>query len=478
VLRRLAIAAAAAGLAVGAGATTARPSGQASATMSVSSDVAHPRAAIPPRFLGLSLEARDLPTAARLAATGDLVGLLRSLGPGLLRFGGNSVDATTGWSDGAARHPRWARVLVTPADLDGIAALARATGWRVVLAVTLGHPDASAAAREVAAARARLGQSLAAVEIGNEPDQYVEKGLRRRPWGYRRYIQQVTRYLRAIRAVAPGVRVAGPDLASAKPSRWLSRYARAERPTPLTAHFYPLIRCGPSRPTIGKLLSPDLHASEERILGRLVALARTRHAPLRIGETNNVACSGQPGVSDTYASTLWALDYVVRALDAGVSGLNFHGFLGRCRTYTPICAGRAPDLRAGRLSARPEWYALLMARSLAGSRRLATTVTSGRRDVVALAVLTPARRVEVLIVDEGPRATRVTLRLPPRFRSAAVVRLAARALASRGGVTLGGRPVASDGRWSPGRVERVTRGRGGVTVDLPGYSAAMMSAQG
>ena len=457
---------------VGASATARAPS---PSIVAVSIDLSHPRAPVPPRFLGLSLEARDLPTAARLAGTGDLASLLRALGPGMLRFGGNSVDATTAWSDDGRTRPRWARVLVGPADLDGLATLARRSGWKVVLAVTLGHPDPSAAAREAAAARARLGSSLAGIEIGNEPDQYVEKGLRRRPWGYRRYVAQVAPYRAAIAAAAPGVRIAGPDLASAKPSRWLSAYARAERPTPLTAHFYPLIRCGHSRPTIAELMSSDLHASEQRAIDRLAALARGRRLQLRIGETNNVACSGQPGVSDTYASTLWALDYIVRVVDAGVDGLNFHGFLAKCRTYTPLCAPRRADLRAGRIGARPEWYALLMARSLAGSRplRAATTPT---RDVVTLSVLTPSGRVETLAIDEGTRPARVTLRLPPRFRSATVIRVAAPALSSRAGVTLGGRRVGPDGAWSAARVGRIARSGGGLTFALGGYSAVLVSA--
>ena len=470
-----AIAGALAAASVG-GAQAHAPTRAAAAPTAVTISLGRPRPAIASRFLGLSFEARDLPGVARLATRGDLVALLRSLGPGTLRFGGNSVDATTAWYDGQGRRPRWARVLVSPQDLDGIARLARATGWNVLLAVTLGHPDPAAAAREVAAARARLGPALAGVEIGNEPDQYVSKRLRRRPWGYSRYRAEVARYRAAIAAAAPGVRLAGPDLASAKPSRWLAAYARRERPSLLTAHFYPLIRCGHDRPTISQLMSADLRLSEQRVLDRLASLAARSRRPLRIGETNNVACSGQPGVSDTYASALWALDYLVRAVDAGVRGVNFHGFLAECRTYTPLCARSRPELASGSLAARPEWYALLAARSLAGARPLATRVAPARNDLTVIAVRSPRGGIDAILVNLGARPIRIALRVPPRLRTSALIRLTGPSLAARSGVRLGGRAVDRHGGWSAAGARLPAR-RGALTVTLGAFSAAVVSAR-
>ena len=64
----------------------------ASVPLSVSVEAAHPGPPIPQAFLGLSFELSSLSQIARYAESGDLVTLLRSLGPGVLRFGGVSAE--------------------------------------------------------------------------------------------------------------------------------------------------------------------------------------------------------------------------------------------------------------------------------------------------------------------------------------------------------------------------------------------------
>jgi len=72
-------------------------------TVTVGVDRTRPGPAVPPDFLGLSFEMSSLPQMARYADRGNLVTLLRSLGPGVLRFGGVSADTRIAWTD--ARTP-------------------------------------------------------------------------------------------------------------------------------------------------------------------------------------------------------------------------------------------------------------------------------------------------------------------------------------------------------------------------------------
>src|ERR1700694_5071705 len=69
--------------------------------VSVSVDRTHPGAPVPRDFLGLSFELSSLAQIARYADGGDLVRLLRSLGSGVLRFGGVTADTRAAWTDTA-----------------------------------------------------------------------------------------------------------------------------------------------------------------------------------------------------------------------------------------------------------------------------------------------------------------------------------------------------------------------------------------
>ncbi len=327
----------------------------------------------PSDFLGLSFEMRGLPLLARYATaggsagasagsapagSGDLVALLRSLGSGVLRFGGASADEQVAWVSGSTTArtalPRWASTAIDAHDLAGIAALAHATGWRVLLTVNLGHYDPTAAAQEAAAARAALGPYLAGIELGNEPDMYVQKRLRPPSWGpasagtpaheaaVTSYRAQATVYRAAIAAAAPGVAVVGPDASTGTPGlAWVRFAARTLHPALLTDHYYPLSSCG-YRPTVEELLSPTVRSHEHAMLAAQAAIARAAATPLRVDEANSISCEGRPGVSDSFASALWALDYTARAMSAGPRGRELPRPARKARRVQP--AGRPhPD---------------------------------------------------------------------------------------------------------------------------------------
>ena len=63
-----------------------------------------PGPVVPSGFLGLSFEVGSLASWRATPNTGDLVTLLRSLGPGVMRLGGVTADKNVAWVD--ARDPR------------------------------------------------------------------------------------------------------------------------------------------------------------------------------------------------------------------------------------------------------------------------------------------------------------------------------------------------------------------------------------
>lgn len=90
----------------------------------------------------------------------------------MLRIGANQVDRSS-----------WNGVVegltpILPAQIDAFAAFVQATQWQVIYGVNLARNTPANAADEAAYVAERLGPSLLAWEIGNEPDLYVRHGYR------------------------------------------------------------------------------------------------------------------------------------------------------------------------------------------------------------------------------------------------------------------------------------------------------------
>jgi hypothetical protein len=83
---------------------------------------------VPQQFLGLSFEAAALHQLSLYSDRGDLVRLLRSLGPGVLRFGGITADENVAWTDAETPRPAWASSVIDEADLRAIGVLAGRPG--------------------------------------------------------------------------------------------------------------------------------------------------------------------------------------------------------------------------------------------------------------------------------------------------------------------------------------------------------------
>jgi hypothetical protein len=460
---------------------------------------------VPRAFLGLSFEAASLPSLARYGAGGPLAALMRALGTGVIRVGGLSVDKLAAWAPEGSRLPAWATTAVTPPELAGLAALAKRSGWRVLLDVNVAHYDPEAAAQEVASARALMGESLLGVGLGNEPDRYTLEGLRGAGWGFGAYESAAAHYRAAIARAAPGVPVAAPD-ASSGPAvlGWVRRTAAALHPAILTDHYYPLTSCGGSHPTVGELLSPAVRSAESALLGRLRAIADAGRAPLLLDESNDISCHGEPGVSDSFASALWAVDWIARAMAAGVGGVSFHDLLAEPHAYSPLVfAGVAGSAAAAGpspppLHANPEWYALLLDAPLAGSTPLHASVT-GSSALVAHAFLGPATRggsaagdgrrragagaatrvLRIVLVDfsaGGGAPLRVRLEVPAGYGRGSLLRLSAPSPSARSGVLLGGAAVNRAGTWAPRTpLPAVHTGPGGPEVEMRPGGAALVT---
>jgi hypothetical protein len=409
--------------------------------LSVSVDLDRLGARVQGGFLGLSFEAASLAQIASYGGRGDLVALLRSLGSGVLRFGGVTADSRVAWTDTQTPLPLWASAGIDEQDLDALRVLAARSGWGVLLTVGLAHFSPVAVAREAAAAKRALGSWLAGIQFGNEPDAYGRHGLRTEGWTFARYEAEVSAYRHAIEAAAPGIAIDGPDASGSLVfENWARDAAASYRPAMLTGHHYPLGCHSVPAPTIARLLSPGTRRAEEVSLRRYMRVADRAGLPFRLDEANTVSCGGQAGISDRFASALWAVDYIAHAMAAGAVGINLQSNPANCRGYTPLCARSSQALAEGVLALAPEWYALAMARRLVGSRPVgASVVPAGAANVDVLAFVTPHGTVQVLAVDDDPPGTRpvaLGVRLSARYRRARALVLSAPSPRAAGGVRL------------------------------------------
>ncbi len=453
-------------------------------------------ARVPTDFLGLSFESASLPYLASYARGGTLVALMRELGPGVLRIGGLSADKLTAWLAQGGRLPAWAQIALSGGEIGDIGALLGASGWRAILTANAAHFNPQAAAQEAASAQSLLGGHLLALSIGNEPDRYVREGLLAPGWSFAAYARRYRAYREAIGRTAPAAALAAPDASSGLSVLPWVRSAIALHPGLLTDHFYPLTACDEEHPTIAGLLSAGVAREEAALLSALHALSAQAHIPLRIDEANDISCHGEPGVSNTFASALWAVRFISRAMSAGLAGVNFHDLLAESDAYSPLVfagagnAATAADARAAArgdpigplaLHANPEWYALLMTSALDGSTALPTS-EQGPQTLYAQAYRAPDGTLRIVLDNtalpgSAPLAVRLAIAGGP-YRAGSILRLAAPSPAASAAVSLGGAQVSAAGAWRPQLPLPAPSGNpSSPALELPPASAALLTLQ-
>ncbi|CEK16057.1 hypothetical protein CWRG_01362 [Chthonomonas calidirosea] len=433
---------------------------------------------IPKDFLGLSYEAPALTSPYFDISNRVYVQLLRNLGPGSFRFGGNSVENTFWLQATADANQTTRRSLRRPtvlkgADLDRVFRFARAIGWHVILGVNLGHFNPQMAADEAHYALTHGGRTLTGIEIGNEADLYGSNGWRTRDWDYAQYHRDFIAYVSAIEQETPGTPIVAPAFCCSLGYRWLPQLLHDDAADIhlVSFHMYPLYHApGSKGPTSEQLLSTKVARWEDQHLQELASDVAPYRLPLRMAETNSVAGGGMPGVSDTYVAALWVADYLFRVAEHGLSGVNFHGGFFR-GGYSPIWE------QNGVFSAAPEYYGILLFHQASQGRPVQIQVEAPSDiNVVAHAVAGSKGRLYVAIINKDfQNGAEVHLLLPSSFRYGALIRLNGPAANAQDGITLGGREVSADGTWSPANHEHVTVSDRMAIVSVPALSAALVT---
>jgi hypothetical protein len=421
------------------------------ANVSITVDPAGPVATLGPGFVGFSYEKSALSQGFFVRSNKRLIGLFRRLGPGILRLGGNSVDRTS-WS---ADNTDPAEHLILPSNVDALDEFLRATDWKVLYGLNFASNTHARLVDEAVYATHSLGNRIYAFEVGNEPDEYSEDGLRPSSFTYHDFISEWTAYAKALRKRLPAVVLTGPASAWHEDS-WTVPFAADEgnRISQLTQHYYRGNGQSPSS-TLTLLLAGD--SALPGLLRQLQSAVQSYKIPAgyRLTEANSFYYGGAPNVSNTFGSALWAIEFLFLNAQYGSAGVNFHGG-GSAPGYTPIA-----DNSAQVVQIRPLYYGMLLFSMIGPGELLRTKVHA---DGVALTAYIVAGRskMSVLIINKDPKSSAsTTIALGVGATVATIHTLAAPSLNSRTGVTLNGASIGPDDSGFAGAPDTapVTKGR-------------------
>lgn len=501
----------------------ASPRAAAAPTAKFKIAVNRPGRTIPRGFAGFSIE---VDAAARLylgpAGVPNRVfyQLMKNLGPATLRIGGNSTDDSC-WQPSRAPHPQGCHFTIQPADVRGFADASAATGWGIIAGVNLAQNDPAWAAHYAAAVARAFAQTpgahLLGFELGNEPDLFryhvLFDHVTARPASYSPtdYLRDWHAYARALRARPITARVPlygpaiccgwlrpGPDNGLHQILAGIGRQDLHE----VTVHAYPLTHCGHRQPTVAQLLSPALLRRYQTKARQWVGTAHHFGFPIRYGEGNSISCEGQNGISNAFAETAWATDWLFTNFRVGMAGVNFHdgghvislGYHGRAYYYDAVQVERSEH--NGRVTYHnqiwPLYYAMYaFAQNAAGGRLLpvragaAADQAAGQAAPAAAEVTAYAVRhgaaVTVFVVNHAlDAAVPVALAPSRRLPRARLLLVRAPSDASRD-VTYGGRKFSPATGRLAGRPQWRTlpvAGDGAVRFTLPQAAVAIVRLQG
>lgn len=442
---------------------------RAASPVTVTLDTTSPGSQIPDDFAGFSVEiARVLPDAngkhVFSAENVALVNTYKQLGVKSLRIGGNTADrATVG--------------IPTEADIDDLFAFARAAGAKVIYTVRLRDYEPAKAAAIAKYVATKYPDVLSCISVGNEPNVYARE--------YPKYKEMVGTFYDAIAAAVPNVKFCGPSTTPGK-AAWVRDYAKDFGPGGRIAfigqHSYPggnAEKVDSAEDGRKKLLSTDFVKGYQKFLDSFAPALVENRLTFRLEEANSFHHGGLEGASNTFAATLWGLDYLHWWASHGAAGVNFHtGDEVAAGNENRVCRYASYLTSPGGYSVRPMGYAVKTFDVGRHGRVVPVKVESSDGvNLTAYGVLGPDGALYVTLINkehgDGARAANVSLHADQQYSRGEVMWLVApdNDITKTDGITLGGTTIKDDATWE-GVWKDAPDGAG--NVELPPASAAIV----
>lgn len=426
-------------------------------------------------FLGLSYESSMLlPKDGRYyfdRRDRALVKTFQTLGIKSLRVGANAVD-----------DPRIP--IPDEKDIDMLFDFARAAGVKVIYSFRLKNGDPAVSARLAAYIAAHDADVLDCYAIGNEPSFYFRT--------FPVYFVHWKPHYDAILKAVPSAMFDGPSVAGA--NYYAVELGNAIFPGGHLAmtsdHYYFLGsgRAGEKDPaaTRARFLQNSLHAEYRKDYARVGAVLAARGIPYRIDEMNSCYNGGARDSSDTYASTLWALDCTHWWAAHHILGVNYHTgeSVGRDGGFGAANYAAFVHRKNGNgFNMRPLAYALLAFTQAARGRPLDVNVQAApdfNFDAYAFRDAVNSFYLTLINKSYGDAATtaNVSIRIAPGAAQGKWERMDLvqknQDIAAKTGVTLGGAPIQPDGTWIANWKKIAGATSADITVQTPPASAIIL----
>jgi hypothetical protein len=439
-----------------------------------------PSIEIPANFLGFSHEwvrAQYMMGDSTVGTNPIYQTLVRTLtssmnGPLVLRIGGGSTNVSG---------------LATPATVEPFVELAQKLNVKFILGVNLASNDLSLAEEQATTFTSTLPRSaLMALEIGNEPDGYANAGFRPSSYSYATYLPQYKQWSQGVTASSTSnVPIAGPVFGG---DEWIV-YAQPDvvdstfKTEMITQHMYP--GCyDPAKPLpTDFLLQPTSSTVRLYYLQPYAAAAHKVGSPFRLAELNSICNGGQPGVSDSFSSALWAIDIMFEDVNAGIDGVNWNSDSdgGPYDLFKFNIWNNGHENVYGLDTVRPLYYGLLFFSEAAGkSASLLRTATVTNSNIKVWATTDSTGNAHLVIINKEQTvggSVQITL---PGYTSGSLIRLMASNYLSTTGVTIGGQTYdnSPDGTLQGSASTETVHPEGDVwTISVKPMSAVLVNLQ-
>jgi len=422
---------------------------------------------MPQDFTGLSYESGQLYNADFFSESNtSLIAAFQELShQGVLRLGGHLSNITVwegvgqddskqirGVRHGIEDYWEWPLVdptvqhnrkgMITRRAIENLRGFLEAVNWRLIYGLNFACGSAARAADEAAFVAKVMGDRLIAFVIGNEPDGFAEdRFFRPKGYDFDPYITEYDEWVRTVRAKVPHAPFAGPDT-EGKVEIWVKGFAKhAKRDAALlTSHYYGMGPASDPAMTAERLLRKLNLELEQQIARVHQAISLSGGVRYRMDEGNSCFGGGRPGVSDAYASALWAADYMLRMASEGFAGVNLHG--GGVGIYTPIESSESSPA-----APRPVYYGMQFAQRFAGFAVSRCTLST-TANVACYAGRRGADEMLIAVINKGAEAIEVGLPETDQRKQMRSWLLSGPALDARDGVSLKELPQPSSGNTS------------------------------